>query len=274
MNSFFPRNKFSHAFFFLFPIPQNPSNSFLKGLFALICLLFITGTQAIGQNSVPQPLSEYAHSIEASQVDPHTQRITFSLGTAESPAEHVHGVEVTLFVPEDQLPASDLHLKTASSWMGAPSELEVNLTTMDSLSGTAIHISVMRQDGIGKNGSGMVFELFWEGRNNDVHLTSPSLGGGLVMVENIDFKRRNDFNSPDLSPTFSLYPNPATDVVHLNWSGPGSCQAQLLDQRGSIQRQLHFEGNGSLDLQDLPPAVYILRLQTSQQVIHRNLIVR
>jgi hypothetical protein len=74
----------------------------------------------------------------------------------------------------------------------------------------------------------------------------------------------NENNDEDVSlPQLNLYPNPATDVLHLDLKGfEGRVNTQVFDLTGKLmQAQITEEGSQSqLDIQSLSQGLYILRI--------------
>lgn len=85
-----------------------------------------------------------------------------------------------------------------------------------------------------------------------------------------------------LATIFSLYPNPATDFVLLNFGVATSAIVgiELLDASGKQVKSLHkptlLSGNyvQELDVRDLVPGVYFVRISTQKNPILRKLVVK
>lgn len=70
-----------------------------------------------------------------------------------------------------------------------------------------------------------------------------------------------------------VYPNPTADVVNIDWRETTNGTADLFDRSGKriIQRQIQ-SGNQQIDLQNLAPGAYILRIQTPGGFVSRQLV--
>ncbi|RYU77985.1 M4 family metallopeptidase [Hymenobacter persicinus] len=71
----------------------------------------------------------------------------------------------------------------------------------------------------------------------------------------------------------NLYPNPATNVLHL--SLPGNAEAvsvQVLDARGAATVGARYEGNGQVNIAGLAKGMYLLTVSDGQKVFHQRFI--
>lgn len=273
MNSFEPRNPFSYAAPCFFALHSNRFSYLSKPVLTCFLLLLIGSGNLFGQNNGTLGLANFEHAFQVNGPSPHTPEIEFQLGTATSPAAHVLGFKITLFLPDLQVAGNDLELDLTRSWIGNASELEVGLACTDSLHGTRIDIYARRKDGMARSAYGTAFELRLIGQSLD--LTSAVDGGGLVMVENIDFKQAPEFGNPETSGTaIRVYPNPSTDEVHINLGTAGACEAQLLDAQGQLHVHIHFVNQGRLELREFPRGMYILRVRSAAHHFERRLLLQ
>ena len=86
--------------------------------------------------------------------------------------------------------------------------------------------------------------------------------------------------TPFVEGILSLYPNPASEKLQIEWGGftPGKGQFSLLDVHG---REWHREAIGlgaavqslEVDVSDWPPGLYVLRMQVGDAVLSRKVVV-
>ncbi len=68
----------------------------------------------------------------------------------------------------------------------------------------------------------------------------------------------NDLNQPDLR----IYPNPATDVIFLNVTAGN---VEIIDNLGRVVRRQQLKGSNTVNVSDLRPGVYLLRVNDRVQ---------
>jgi len=77
----------------------------------------------------------------------------------------------------------------------------------------------------------------------------------------------------DLAAGFELYPNPTRNTVNISWTASGNSNVKLTDLNGKV---LHVENTAAqqaiLDLTNYNPGVYILTIQTGEQVVTERII--
>jgi hypothetical protein len=92
----------------------------------------------------------------------------------------------------------------------------------------------------------------------------------------------NDPVLPDIDipgNSFSIYPNPAYDIVYIksSLSSPDITQVSILTLNGILVKQINIKRNGNgevimLDISDIPPGFYFIAVQSELQKIIRKLI--
>ncbi|HPI12671.1 MAG TPA: T9SS type A sorting domain-containing protein, partial [Catalimonadaceae bacterium] len=72
------------------------------------------------------------------------------------------------------------------------------------------------------------------------------------------------------SPTFSLYPNPAQHLCHLQTTSP-VLEATIIDGLGRTHLFIRNPGK-TLDVQDLPQGLYWVKVTTAEGVTTQRLV--
>jgi hypothetical protein len=76
----------------------------------------------------------------------------------------------------------------------------------------------------------------------------------------------------NINQNLTVYPNPANDVLHIKTNNlNGNIAAQISDLNGKIFN-CNFTNSESIDVSDLKPGMYILKLQTEEGVTHQSFI--
>ena len=93
----------------------------------------------------------------------------------------------------------------------------------------------------------------------------------LAFAESVDFFDSFLFTSGTResrrqSIAMSVYPNPVTDIVLIDFDAHEEMDVSICDLQGRVLRSVRIYGNGSIDLSSLTPGVYILHAvsQTEQ----------
>jgi hypothetical protein len=75
---------------------------------------------------------------------------------------------------------------------------------------------------------------------------------------------------------FSMYPNPANDVVHFRFNGSdsGEVHATIIDAKGQIVADIHFSGNTQINTSSLDAGVYFVKISTQTHTEVRKLIIK
>lgn len=96
------------------------------------------------------------------------------------------------------------------------------------------------------------------------------------LVESGNNLTQNSIQAPNTG--MQLYPNPAKDMVHIQWSGKAALGGHLalLDARGALVKKLEIPASSSysMNIQSLPAGWYILRLNNEQGAFFQKLLVR
>lgn len=82
-------------------------------------------------------------------------------------------------------------------------------------------------------------------------------------------------DEPEVYRQLSLYPNPARDMLTLDWPTlpPGGAYLRIFDARGGLLQQMKLnQRTSSLDLTELPAGMYWLRLETEAGMAIRKFV--
>ena len=72
---------------------------------------------------------------------------------------------------------------------------------------------------------------------------------------------------------FSVFPVPATDVLHLALSGNAAIgTVQVTDLRGAAVHTARYDGNGMLDVSKLAKGMYLIRISAGQQTFRQRFV--
>ncbi len=69
--------------------------------------------------------------------------------------------------------------------------------------------------------------------------------------------------NPEASLLFNIYPNPATDVVTLEFKTAEECQVKMMDSKGKVLKTVDFSGNTTVDLSSYSKGYYIFQIKSS-----------
>ncbi len=76
------------------------------------------------------------------------------------------------------------------------------------------------------------------------------------------------------SATISIYPNPASDILHVVTAGTGSVGILVIDAQGRVVRQVNAASGNTIDVpvNDLPKGIYFAELLTGQSKFTRTFL--
>ena len=120
----------------------------------------------------------------------------------------------------------------------------------------------------------------WSRASSGNHLDSRDLLFQEVQVLQNVFNKEyaNNYVGIDLvaqQVKLQVYPNPATDVVNLNWKPDGKFDVQLLNTQGQVVLAMNgVESGNQLDVSALPDGIYMLRLSNEAGALyHQKLLI-
>jgi hypothetical protein len=72
--------------------------------------------------------------------------------------------------------------------------------------------------------------------------------------------------------TLSFYPNPAADVLNIDFSAkaPKGYAISVYDLRGQQMTQARYDGNGHVQVASLPKGLYYIRIANGTEVTHQR----
>ncbi len=78
---------------------------------------------------------------------------------------------------------------------------------------------------------------------------------------------------PDLHSTIKIYPNPATDVLYLEYDRlNGPVRVELINSTGRLEKEFLLNGEISLNIKDLESGVYFIRLVKDSEVVIKRFL--
>lgn len=78
---------------------------------------------------------------------------------------------------------------------------------------------------------------------------------------------------PDLHSAIKIYPNPANDILHLEFDRINEpIRVKLMNSTGSLEKEFLLKDNTSLNIEDLKPGLYVIRLVKDAEVVIRKFI--
>ena len=78
------------------------------------------------------------------------------------------------------------------------------------------------------------------------------------------------FNESDIT----IFPNPASDVIFIQYTSTETYRIRIIDSSGRIQKQGNIAGNSTIDVQDLQPGLHLLELvdEMNKQVYSKKIV--
>jgi hypothetical protein len=70
-----------------------------------------------------------------------------------------------------------------------------------------------------------------------------------------------------------VYPNPATDRVHIKLASDAPTEVVLIASDGKVSRTSSIRREGTLDVSDLAPGIYFLRMQAKEDIQTVKIVV-
>ena len=109
------------------------------------------------------------------------------------------------------------------------------------------------------------------------YLNRNNYSGYARLASTIEFGRLSSLQTVE-QPAMKIYPNPARDVLHIQWDNQGfssgSVTLKVLDMQGRTALSGQFRGSQtSISLADLQKGFYLLQLSDGKQTVSQKLIV-
>ena len=70
-----------------------------------------------------------------------------------------------------------------------------------------------------------------------------------------------------------LYPNPSSDILNIESSSDHITQVAISNIEGSVLKSFSMYGSKKLDVTDLSPGMYLVKLHTSGKIILKKLLI-
>lgn len=234
-------------------------------------LTFILSLSSVfGQQMDKVDLNFFSYELSELGANGDTLLYAFKLGSSTSHAERVNGYDIDLFFPNIVGKPDQFIVKLNNSWQG--DESEGNLTYGYDVVNRTFKVEHYLADSAHRSGHGLIFEVkvvrqggFLPGESDVI------TGGGLVQVQNADFKRLP--SKEQLFSNWSVYPNPARDVIRMDYYGATQGSLRLLGVDGTLIYDSGNELPMSLDISQYPAGLYFLSLQTNGNISARRLVI-
>jgi len=110
---------------------------------------------------------------------------------------------------------------------------------------------------------------------------SPSAENNYYRIAETDYDNNVNYSDimkvslPTISSTISIWPNPATDEVHVQYNGnTNNLNALIVDEFGRVvSKSVIFHGNNTIPMGNIPPGVYFLMMAgDNNEAITRKII--
>ena len=217
--------------------------------------------------------------------------IPIHLGTVDTPAVGMYGMAVAITYDTSMVATGSAHLSFQNSWVGGLGTEFISLQK-DLFQEGKIDFAITRITQTDQNGYGEIarliivldedisktllpFQLDFADVRGQNHLGETMPIGpeaGVLMVESTPTSV-----TAALQAAVNLFPNPASQLVQLQSSGDLQLQSATLFQVDG-QRIGRYPATASqhlsLSVADLPPGLYLLRVQTNQGAILKKLHVQ
>lgn len=253
------------------------SNSLLKSLFLLTGLLcgFVGSGWAQTTTSLNVATQDFkilspAGTLQAGE----SATYYIKLGSAAKPVSDAVAFDIELTLgAAAALPAPG---KTSLShcWIMAPTA--ANSRELASPAKHTLRLRAERTDGLGQTGYGELFRIELTSTVNGIPAEKLiSSGGGLIIVEDIGYKRNPSALASNL-PAPTLYPNPCAGQLRMDWHGEVPSQILLIDGQGKTQviPQTALYA-GSWNTENVAEGLYRLAIQyPNGEAVIRSLVIQ
>jgi|GEM_PF-5553297 len=239
-------------------------------LFFLTTIMVSTLSLCVGQSLINQSVSGYHPTFTTLSNQGNTLVVQLSLANPSQAESAVKGFNLSVLFSGFTSPASQVSVSTQNSWIGSSAEGSLTYTYDASIS--EINLSYLRSDGNGQAGQGAVatFTFIREGGFSAFEAQAV-VSGGLVMVDNLDFK----WNPNAVAPLeISAYPNPSSDFLKVACSDNAPSTATLYALDGSQAVSSTTQTRHQLDVRHLAPGTYLLRVISGNQTFSKKINVQ
>lgn len=249
---------------------NKPARFVLYVLSAFFGLLLLTASLGFGQNLSNVNLEYFTHSLTHVGTNGDTLRYEFQLGDASSQSLEVNGYDFDIDFPSLQTAPDEIIVDLSSSWLGDLPE--GTLTDSYNHAVTRLNIAYELNNNNTNTGSGLIFEFMVIRQGGFTTAEAEvSIGGGLVVVENADFKKFMEEVEPSFD--WSVYPNPASERLNLNFNNTTEGNVRLMGMDGTLLFHAEHELPASIDIREFPAGMYFLSLETNGIVNTKKVVL-
>ncbi len=97
----------------------------------------------------------------------------------------------------------------------------------------------------------------------------------VLLVDDLNVSYTTIDVKENLSSSVSVYPNPAADVLHIQWPTYTPANIQLIDAVGKTMITTNvFGANATISTSDVPVGVYVLRVNDGQSITTQQIVVQ
>ncbi|MBP6038859.1 MAG: T9SS type A sorting domain-containing protein [Flavobacterium sp.] len=189
--------------------------------------------------------------------------------------EAVHGNSLTEFFNDwvyDQ--GYPTYTITAQNWGAGQAKITVNQTQSDPSSVAYFEIPLeIRLSGVG----GVTHDVVVNntGNGQEFIVSVPFVVTGVTFDPNKHIISKNNVatlasNSFDLDQTVSVYPNPANDILHIMM--PTSVQLEKVEIFNTLGQLVGQKTDHDFSISELASGIHLLKITTSEGVIHKNFV--
>lgn len=199
-----------------------------------------------------------------------TMAFQIDLGSLLHPTHRVVGFELGIGFPNLETPPSEIWATVDDGWL-----YDANSSMQSSYDAATrrVQLSYLRKSGIGLTGQGRIATLYLSrpgGFLSSEQLVS--LEGGIVMVDNIDFKMAPPKEMSSIS-SMQVFPNPASILLNVNIPNPMGATLSLYDGNGQQIWQELAQDKQVVPLENLQPGVYLLQLRKADGKLENHKIM-
>lgn len=239
--------------------------------FFLLTLLIVSSVSiCLGQSLINHSVTSYHPTFTTLSNQGNSLVVQLSLDNTSRAESAVRGFNLSVLFPAFTSPASQVSVSANTSWIGSSAEGSLSYTYDAVFS--EVNLSYLRADQNGQSGQGAVaiFTFTREGGFSAFEAQA-AVSGGLVMVDNLDFKWNPGSSS---AIEVSAYPNPATDYLKVTCTDPSPSTVQLYAINGSLVASSASNDRHQLDVRHLSPGTYMLQVQSKNQTISKKISIQ
>ena len=168
-----------------------------------------------------------------------------------------------LWSPDVQPDPDGEYSVPGSSWLGQSNAL---ITGFSETPGqNQGDYSLIREDVQSQSGSGWVMTAHFTVGDSAISTESvvTALGGGLVIMDNLDMKMAPPGTTPQATAT--VYPNPFADRIHVKTAYGKAAHLRLIDIKGQTVATKLLESDAAWNLPHTDPGIYFIEIREEDQ---------